>query len=211
MSYRLGFLLILFLSACDPKPQTPAHIIDANGTYQGPLMVTDVSQTTLGGTVIYDEVIPFVLEFQPASGPKQFSTRGALQSRVVRSDKTGNYIFAYRFRDLVFNPNAPQQSNSSFIELVVLNGYDTAMLPISHYDIATSQSLGGEVWGGMQVKPGTGTALSFEWNSFFTKPDGTTFTEFETTTRKFKTGKFMNVGDQALGKATLDKIAVPVR
>ena len=208
MHRRFLLLSSLALVACTPI-NTPTNIIDRSGSYLGPDSVTDVSATNLGGTVIYDEVIPFQTTFQPpGGGPAQFSAKGAVQSRVVVSSKTGNYIFYYRFRDLMFNPAAPQQSGSQFIEIVSLSGIDSSLLPIRHFDIATSQSLGGEEWGG-PVNLTLGSTIGLEWNSFFNKPDGTTFTALETTTRKFKTGKFLSLGDQAFGSATLDKIAIP--
>lgn len=211
MQRRCFLMSGLALVACTPV-NTPTNVIDLAGSYLGPDSVTDVSATNLGGTVIYDEVIPFQTFFQPqGGGPAQFSAKGAVQSRVVVSAKTGTYIFYYRFRDLVFNPASPQQSGSQFIEIVSLVGIDTSLLPIRHFNIATSQSLGGEEWGGASVSFPPGNTMSLEWNSFFNKPDGTTFTAFETTTRKFKTGKFLTLGDQAFGSATLDKIAIPTK
>jgi len=196
----------------ETPPAAPTNVVNLTDPFGGPDLVTDVSQTPIPGTVIYDEVIPFSLTYTDATGASAVSTTGALQSRVIRSTRTGRLVFAYRFRDLVFNRNAPDQNGSYFIEIVQLSGFDTGDLPLTVYNLDTSQSLGGETWsGGPNVQIGQAGAndVDFEWNAFYSMADGTTFVAFSTAATRFKTGAYMTVGDQAFGSTRLTGIAVP--
>lgn len=186
-----------------------------------PAVVTNVSATALEGTVIYDQVIPFTIGLKdPATGKTNPNNQitGALQSRVTKATGTGNYVFSYRFRDLVFTypPNVPPQ----FIEFVKLDGYDKSFFPLELFNIAPSQSLGGETWGPIStiaLSPGIPNAIYFHWASYFTKPDGTTWVEFLTKATKYKTGKYLFLSPSITGtghantEATLDGVAIPAK
>lgn len=191
--------------------QITATINDTPGSYAGPIRVTDMSQTFLGGTVIYDEVIPFVLKGQPEvpGTAIPWTTKGGLQSRVTRASATGTYVFSYRVRDLEFHPDARTQVNRFFIELAELRNVPVSVLPIYHYNIAPNQSAGVHEWSPAPSFAFAGGLMRMAWGCDFTHRDGSTFVSLETTARKYTTGKNFYLNDQAFGSETLDSVAVP--
>ncbi|MBN9672471.1 hypothetical protein [Roseibium aggregatum] len=183
------------------------------------LHVKDVSSTDLGGTVVYDEVIPFDAgQYSPpdgTNGPTGSGGRikGALQSRVVRSDTTKTLIFAYRFRDMTFFPGTgPQNKGSQLVnvELVTLKGFPKSAFPVEMYSLDMSQSLGAETLTGFYRGNG-----AFEFNTFLTEPEGTTFFEVLTKATQYTTGSYLSLEVDARGNgggqytANLSQIAVP--
>lgn len=185
-----------------------------------PVVVTNVSATALEGTVIYDQVIPFTIGLKDRATGKtdpNNSITGALQSRVTEAKGTGNYIFSYRFRDLVFT--YPPGVQPQFIEFVKLDGYDNSFFPLEVFNIDPSQSLGAETWGPISTIAPSGipNAIYFHWASYFTKPEGTTWVEFLTKATKYKTGKYLFLspsitgGSHANTEATLDGVAIPAK
>ncbi|MET1412688.1 hypothetical protein ABVF61_10500 [Roseibium sp. HPY-6] len=214
----------LSLTACQSGGATfngtkrPAPTVyDAEG--YDVLHVRDVSQTDLGGTVIYDEVIPFDAgSYTPPNGTNgQTGTggriRGAVQSRVVRSKNTNTLVFAYRFRDMTFFPGTgPQNKGSQLVnvEIVSISGFPQSAFPVEMYTLDTSQSLGAETLPGYYKGGG-----AFEFNTFLTEPQGTTFFEVLTKATRFKTGRYMSLEVDARGNgggqhtANLSRIAVP--
>lgn len=104
----LGPLALIAAGCLSGAAPSLSSTFDAGDGGVIPTLVTDVAKTNLGGTVIYDAVIPFsVGTFLPADlatgrpGDGGQIT-GAPQSRVVRSNNTGSFIFVFRLRDLVF-------------------------------------------------------------------------------------------------------------
>ena len=113
-------VLATFLWSCQS-----GATVNSGDTGAAPVVVTNVSNTALPGTVIYDEVIPFAIGIKdPITGKLAVGSRitGALQSRVTKAKGGSNLIFSYRFRDLTFTypPTDPPQ----FIEYVSLDGFD---------------------------------------------------------------------------------------
>lgn len=183
------------------------------------LHVKDVSRTDLDGTVIYDEVIPFDAgRFTPPNGSNGPTgsggrIRGAVQSRVVRSDNTKTLIFAFRFRDMSFQPGTgPQNKGSQLVnvEIVNIRGFPKSAFPVEMYTLDTSQSLGAETLTGHYSGSG-----AFEFNTFLTEPQGTTFFEVLTKATRYKTGGYLSLEVDARGNgggqhvANLTRIAVP--
>ncbi|MEL7526973.1 MAG: hypothetical protein AAFN16_14445 [Pseudomonadota bacterium] len=224
--YRRTFLLgALSLGACQSGGGTlngTLRPIPANYTDTGSdvLHVRDVSRTDLGGTVLYDEVIPFDAgQYTPpngSNGPTGAGGRikGAVQSRVVRSTNTNTLIFAYRFRDMTFFPGTgPQKKGGRLVnvEIVNIRGFPRSAFPIEVYTLDKSQSLGAETLPGSYRGNGR-----FEFNTFLTEPDGTTFFEVLTKATRFKTGRYMSLEVDARGNgggqhtAKLNRVAVPV-
>ncbi len=171
-------------------------------------------------TVIYDQVIPFTIGLKDQTTGKTDPNNqitGALQSRVIKAKSTGNYIFSYRFRDLVFTypPNVQPQ----FIEFVQLDDYDKSFFPLEVFNIDPAQNLGSETWGPISTIAPSGIpyAIYFHGASYFTKPDGTTWVEFLTKATKFKTGKYLFLSPSitstghANTEATLDGVAIPAK
>lgn len=205
----------LLLASC----QSGTTVTDQD-TGASPVVVTNVSAAALAGTVIYDHISPFTIGLKdPATGktdPKSNIT-GALQSRVTKAKGTGNYIFSYRFRDLVFT--YPPGVQPQFIEFVKLDGYDKSFFPLEVFNIAPSQSLGAETWGAISTidQSTIPNAYYFHWASYFTKPEGTTWVEFLTKATKYKTGKYLFLSPSITGgahnntEATLDGVAIPAK
>lgn len=118
-----------------------------------PTRVTDVGTTNPGGTAVYDEVIPFsVGTFKPAdpalgSPADGGQISGALQSRVVRSDNTGTFVFLFRLRDLVFTDpvNDAEGGSDNFVEQLN-DGSFAGVLPAGAFAIDTAQSQGKRFW-----------------------------------------------------------------
>lgn len=183
------------------------------------LTVQDVRQTDLAGTVLYDEVIPFdagtVTPGSPSTGIPSSGGRikGAVQSRVVKSSTTQTLIFAFRFRDLQFEPGTgPQNKGSQLIkiEIAALYGFPKSAYPVEMYSLAPSQSLG------VQTLPGLSNGGGrFEWAADVTEPEGTTFFEILTQATAFKTGKYFSFEVDARGNnggqttVVIDRFAVP--
>ena len=183
------------------------------------LHVKDVSRTDLGGTVIYDEVIPFDAgRYTPPNGTNGPTgsggrIRGAVQSRVVRSDNTKTLIFAYRFRDMTFFPGTGAQKKGSQlvnVEIVSISGFPKSAFPVEMYVLDMSQSLGAETLTGYYRRSG-----AFEFNTFLTEPQGTTFFEVLTKASRYRTGQFLSLEVDARGNGggqhvvNLSRIAVP--
>ncbi|WP_306144253.1 hypothetical protein [Roseibium sp. MMSF_3412] len=224
--HRRTFLLGAFsLGACQSggttlngiQRPTPTNYDDTGSDV---LHVRDVSRTDLGGTVIYDEVIPFDAgQYTPpngSNGPTGSGGRikGAVQSRVVRSTNTNTLIFAYRFRDMTFFPGTgPQKKGGQLVnvEIVTITGFPRSAFPVEVYTIDQSQSLGAETLQGSYRGNGR-----FEFNTFLTEPDGTTFFEVLTKATRFKTGSYLSLEVDARGNgggqhtAKLNRIAVPL-
>lgn len=102
------------LAACTPTPQPGLMIAPGLGLPAQLPTVTDVAATPLGGTVIYDRLIPFTVGAYDPVTQTGDEISGFVQSRVVKTDATGALAFSIRLRDLIFRP--PTRAN--FVELV---------------------------------------------------------------------------------------------
>lgn len=186
-----------------------------------PTFVTDVSTTNIPGVVIYDAVIPFsVGTFTPAdpltgTPAEGGNISGGLQSRVVKSTNTGNLTFMFRLRDMIFTDPVPdgKGGQDNFLELLVYSGF-SGFFPLTAYTLSTTQSQGTEVL--TSIDTIDSAAGRFEFFTFLTDPDGTTFMAFETTATSYKTGKFFSMeqsttqgGDSKLNSFGFDGVAAP--
>jgi hypothetical protein len=204
-----------------PAPPAGAVQIAPGDGFATPTVVTDVSTTDLGGVVIYDQLTAFVTDqFIPANPVLGIPAQGGriegnVQSRVVRSDNTGNLVFSFRFRDLVFTDPVPGPKGSSenFIELISWSGF-AGFFPLGAFVLDRSQSEGQDMLTSVDFVDTAAGLLQFF--SFLTEPDGTTFFAVETTAQNFTTGRFLSFehsvpgdGAASLLSTTVGGIAVP--
>lgn len=177
-----------------------ATVVDDGDTLISLTPVTDAAAAGLGGSIVFDTLSAFTLD--PGNGS---TLSGNVQSRVIEQNGTGNYIFAYRIRDLMFTGTAAGNDNS--IQFFGANGF-AGFLPVDVFTIANTQSSGDTPIDAIFEV----TSDSLNFTTFLTTPNGSTFLHIVTTATHFTTGNNAVIGGNPGGdyaQVTLSNIAAP--
>ena len=165
--------IALWSSGTSATILAPGAFINLNGT-------TVAAEPDLAGTVIHDNLIDF--QVNDISGNPLFT--GTYQDRVVRSDNTGNLIFAGRIRDLT----------SPLEHLVAVADWSVDGFAGYQTDVEYRTDGLGDLGPDTATRTADGNFVTFDFTPVLAPPEESLFSSINTDARFFALTGTVNLG-----------------